>query len=108
MDCIVIFITASNREEADKIANSLVLKKLVACVNIVNEIKSVFMWKGKIERADEVLLIAKSVRKNFRNIVKEVKRLHSYECPEIIALPIVAGNKDYLEWVREETAKNKK
>src|SRR3989338_9331518 len=97
MDCIVIFITVSNQEEAGKIADALVKKRLVACVNIINSIKSIFHWKGKIDSADEILLIAKSVKRNFNKIVKEVKRLHSYECPEIIALPIIAGNEDYLK-----------
>ena len=98
---IVIFITCVNRREAEKIAGNLVGKKLAACVNIVDNIKSIFWWQGKIDKADEVLLIAKSKKTLIERIVKEVKRLHSYKVPEIIALPIVAGNRDYLNWVNE-------
>lgn len=103
MQYIVTFITASNMKEADKIADALVKKRLAACVNIINNVRSVFHWKGRIESSGEVLLIAKSAGRNFNKIVKEVKRLHSYECPEVIALPISAGNEDYLKWIKKET-----
>ena len=102
---IVIFVTSSSLEEAEKIGNSLVEKRLVACVNIMPEIKSIFLWKGKIAKEKEVLLIAKSRRELFDSIQNEVKVLHSYEVPEIIALPIEAGSEDYLEWIKKETQK---
>jgi len=100
---IVIFITASSVEKAEKIGKALVEKKLAACVNIVRDIRSIFFWKGKISDEREVLLIAKSKRKNFEKIEKEVKKMHSYEVPEIIALPILIGSKDYLDWVEKES-----
>jgi periplasmic divalent cation tolerance protein len=102
---IVIFITCSSLKEAEKIGSSLVEKKLIACVNVVPEIKSIFHWKGKITKEKEVLLIAKSRRELFESIQNEVKKLHSYEVPEIIALPIEAGSEDYLEWIKKETQK---
>lgn len=80
---IIIFITASSKKEAERIANGLVDKRLAACVNIVPNIKSIYTWKGKKEKANEVLLIAKSKKERFNRIIKQVKSLHSYEVPEI-------------------------
>ena len=99
---IVIFVTTNSPRSAKKISQSLVKKKLVACSNIVNKIESVFRWKGKIEKSNEVLLILKTKKNLFDRIVQEVKDLHSYETPEIIALPIACGSEDYLEWIEKE------
>jgi periplasmic divalent cation tolerance protein len=98
---IVIFITAANKKEAGRIARKLVENRLAACVNIVDKIDSVFWWKEKIDRAQEVLLIIKSKRPKLNKLIKLVKSLHSYRVPEIIALPIVGGNRSYLEWLDE-------
>ena len=103
MKDIVIFITAGSRAEARKIARCLVGRRLAACVNIVPHIESVYTWKGKTEVAREILLIAKSKKRLFAGIEKPVKGLHSYECPEIIALSIADGSKDYLKWVEGST-----
>lgn len=105
---IVIFITASSNKEAKTIANELLNKKRVACVNIVQKIDSFFIWKGKRESCKEVLLIAKSSVRLLKDIIKLVKKIHSYEVPEIIALPIVGGNKDYLNWIKDVTSSKKK
>ena len=102
---IVIFITASNKQEAGKIASALIEKKLAACVNIVEKVESVFWWQGKVDRSGEALMVAKSKKDKFNKIVKLVKSLHSYEVPEIIALPIVAGEKSYLAWINESLRK---
>lgn len=96
---IVIFVTASNKEEAEKIARALVENKLAACVNTVGGIKSVFWWEGKLDSANEVLLIIKSKKSKLSRIITLVKSLHSYQVPEIIALPIIAGEKKYLRWL---------
>lgn len=101
MKYIVIFVTAKNFEEAAKIAQALVDQKLIACANIVKDVKSLFWWDGKVDQADETLLILKTRRNLFKKIVKAVKSLHSYDVPEIIALPVVAGSKDYLKWVND-------
>jgi len=98
---IVVLITAKNVREANKIATKLVEGKLIACANIVKDINSIFCWKGKVDKAKEVLLILKSKKSCFAKIVKTVKKYHSYDVPEIIALPIVDGCKDYLNWVKE-------
>jgi periplasmic divalent cation tolerance protein len=100
---IVIFVTCSSSQEAEKIGNFLVENRLAACVNVIPEVKSIFFWKGKISQEKEVLLIAKSRMDLFDSIQKEIKRLHSYEIPEIIALPVEAGSEEYLEWIRQET-----
>jgi len=100
---VVIFITASNKKEAERIARYLVKHKLAPCVNIASDIKSLFWWKSKIDIAKEVLLIIKTKKTLIGKLIKKVKSLHSYEIPEIIALPIVAGNKKYLDWISEST-----
>jgi periplasmic divalent cation tolerance protein len=98
---IVIFITSADKTEARRIAGALVEQKLVACVSIIDKVGSVFWWKNKIDKASESLMIAKSTRAKLGPVVKLVRSLHSYEVPEIIALPIAGGNKDYLEWIDE-------
>lgn len=100
IEYVVIFVTCANKEEGEKISQSLVKKKLVACVNLVPEITSRYWWQGKIETAEEVLLIIKTKKPLVNRLIKEVKKLHSYTIPEIIALPIIAGNKDYLDWIK--------
>jgi len=102
-DFIVVLVTASNRQEAELIGQALVEKKLAACCNIVESIGSIFYWQGKLNQEQEVLLIIKSVRARFDQLVNTVKQLHSYTTPEIIALPIVMGSPDYLNWVAAET-----
>ena len=100
---IVILITAKDAGEATKIAEALVKKKLIACANIIKGVKSFFRWEGKVDKANEVLLVLKTKRSLFKEVEKTVKALHSYSVPEIIALPIVDGSKDYLKWVSDVT-----
>lgn len=99
---IVLFITASNGEEAHKIAEVLLNQRKVACVNIVPRVSSLFWWQGKLDSAQESLLIVKTKASLLPEIINLVKGVHSYEVPEIIALPIVGGNQDYLEWIGKE------
>jgi len=101
---VLIFITATTNEEAKKIANRLLDQKKAACVNIIPKIDSCFWWQGKKESAKEVLLIVKSTASLLNNVIKLVKEMHTYELPEVIAIPIVGGNRDYLNWIREVTA----
>ena len=98
---IVIFITTSNKKEAKRIASGILKNKLAACVNIVGGIESLFWWQGKIDSAKEALLIVKSKKQNLDKIIRLVKSLHSYDVPEIIALPVTGGYKPYLRWVDE-------
>lgn len=96
---IVVFVTAKDKVEAERIARGLLEDKLVACVNILDGVKSMFWWEGKVDESQEALLILKSRKDRFSHIVKKVKSLHSYDLPEIIAMPIVEGSKDYLGWI---------
>ncbi len=102
---VIIFVTCGSKEEAEHIVDSLLKKRRVACGNIISGVDSRFRWKGKLEKAKETLVILKTRRDNFSDIEKEIKRIHSYEVPEIIALPIVTGNKRYLGWLRAETCR---
>ena len=95
----VILITAKNKAQATKIARALLKEKLIACANIVGGVTSLFWWQGAIDSATETLLIIKTKRRLVKKIIAAVKKLHSYDVPEIIALPIVEGNKDYLRWI---------
>ena len=100
---VVVFITTASYEEARKIVDELVAQRKAACVNIVPRVNSIFRWKGKIENAEESLLVVKTRARLFPEVVSAVKGIHSYEVPEIIALPIIDGNPDYLAWLKEET-----
>jgi periplasmic divalent cation tolerance protein len=99
-EAIVVLLTAANGEEAVRLADMMIGAHLAACVQILPEMESVYRWEGKIERQPEILLLAKTTRSKFDELEKEVRALHSYETPEIIALPVVAGSAPYLEWLR--------
>jgi len=100
---VVILITAGSYEEARKIADTLVSRRKAACVNIVPGVDSLFWWQGKVESAEESLLLVKTRAELFPEVVALVKAAHSYEVPEIIALPIIDGSADYLDWIGKET-----
>jgi periplasmic divalent cation tolerance protein len=96
----VVLVTCGTLVEGRKIARSVVSKRLAACVNVVPApLDSYYTWKGKLETAREYLLVIKTTAKRLAELESEVKRLHSYEVPEFIALPIVAGSRDYLSWL---------
>ncbi|MBF8251382.1 MAG: cation tolerance protein CutA [Deltaproteobacteria bacterium] len=100
---IVVLITVQSPEEGEKIAKALVEKRLAACVNIVPGLRSIYHWQGKICDDGELLLVAKTRDSLFERLEHEVKSIHSYKVPEIIALPIVKGSKEYLDWIDENT-----
>lgn len=100
-DAIVVFMTAANGEEAARLADMLVGANLAACVQILPEIESVYRWEGKIERQSEVLLLAKTKKWKFDELEREVRALHSYDTPEIIAVPVTAGSAPYLAWLMQ-------
>lgn len=100
---VVVLMTAGSRREAESIAVALVEERLAACVNLVAPVVSVYRWQGRVERGREVLLIAKTRRALVARLTARVQALHSYDVPEVIALPIEGGGAAYLEWVAGET-----
>lgn len=98
----VVFITASSETEARRISNVLLTQRKAACVNIISTVNSSFWWQGKLESALESLLIVKTKASLVNEVVALVKENHSYTVPEIIALPVLAGNPHYLEWIEKE------
>jgi periplasmic divalent cation tolerance protein len=100
-DPIVVFLTAPSGEEATRLADLLMNAHLAACVQILPEMESVYRWQGQIERQAEILLIVKTAAGKFAELEREVRALHRYETPEIVAVPIVAGSQPYLDWLSE-------
>lgn len=102
---IIVLITVPSKQVGRTIADSLIERKLAACVNIMSPIQSVFMWKGEVNDEEEALLIVKSRSSLFENeLIPAVQAVHPYEVPEIIALPILMGLQSYLDWIEEETS----
>jgi periplasmic divalent cation tolerance protein len=102
-DSVVVFSTCGSEDEAERVARALVEARLAACVNIVPGVRSVYRWKGAVEDAREWLLTIKTRRDLLPVMMAELRRVHSYDVPEAIALPIVDGLPEYLAWIREET-----
>ncbi len=98
----LIYITTSSEDESSLIGEKLVSERLVGCANIISDIKSFYWWQGNLENDQESILLVKSLVSKIDEIIKRVKELHSYENPAIIALPIINGSKDYLNWLKEE------
>jgi periplasmic divalent cation tolerance protein len=99
---LVVLITAGSQEEAEHLAHRLVAEMLAACVNVVPGVTSVYRWEGEIQQDREWLLVVKTQRDVLDNLVPRVQALHSYEVPEIIALPVVGGSEAYLHWISRE------
>lgn len=104
---VVILATVDSHEEANRIADTLLDRRRVACVNIVPGVHSRFWWEGEPDTSQELLLIIKTRASLVDEVVSLVKSIHSYEVPEVIALPIVGGNPDYLKWIDTETAQGR-
>jgi len=108
-DKLVVLVTCRSAKEAERIARALVDARLAACGNILRTpTRSVYRWKNKVESAREVLLLLKTSRGRFTKLQAEIKQLHSYEVPEIIAIPVAAGSPGYLAWLSESVAPRKK
>ena len=103
MPAIIIYCTVPNKNEAKEISKAILERKLAACISTVDKVDSMFSWNGKICNERELLLIIKTKRELFNQIETVIKELHSYNVPEIIGLPIVAGSEDYLGWIDHET-----
>jgi len=106
---IVVLVTCGSVKEAQQIGRTLVDRKLVACANILRvPVQSIYRWKNKIELAEEVLLLLKSSRSRFAAVESAIQKLHSYDLPEIIALPIAAGSRGYLDWISRSVSDGKR
>ena len=101
-DRLLVLMTAGSQGEADRIASELVGARLAACVNVVPGITSVYRWQGEVQRDQEWLLVAKTRREALDRLVAHVRQIHSYDVPEVIALPVVDGSEAYLRWVDGE------
>lgn len=103
MSVMFVYATAGDAAEAQRIGRLVVEEQLAACVNIIAGVTSIFRWGDKVEEAGEAVLILKTTEEKLERLIARVKSLHSYECPCIEALPVVEGNRDFLEWVVRET-----
>jgi len=100
-----VLVTCGSLKEARRIARAVVTKRLAACANIVMpSVESIYRWKGKVEKAREFLMVLKTSSKRLPALEKEVKRLHGYDVPEFIALPITAGSSEYLRWLQDSVS----
>jgi periplasmic divalent cation tolerance protein len=100
---VMVIIATSNQEEAEKIGKTLVEEKLAASANIIPSIKSFFFWKGEFHNISESIILLNTRSVLFAEIQKRVRELHSYELPEVIAIPILVGSSDFLAWIKENT-----
>jgi periplasmic divalent cation tolerance protein len=107
MNINLIYITAGDIEKAGVIGKVLVSERLAACVNIIDNIRSMYWWQGEIQDEREVIVIAKTKESLVPEVIEKVKSIHSYDCPCVVSLPIVDGNKEFLEWVENETMPGK-
>ena len=108
MNPILVLTTATSMEEAKKISSRLLEERLAACTNIVGPVKSFFWWQNKIDKTKEFMIFIKTEKKLFSKVAKTIKKTHSYQVPEIIALPTIEVAKDYLDWMRAMLAYGEK
>ena len=102
-EAVVVLVTAAGQEEAEALSRALLEARLCACVTILPHVTSLFHWEGKVDVAQEALLVIKTIREALPALVEGVKRHHSYQVPEIIALPVAGGSEQYLSWLASET-----
>jgi periplasmic divalent cation tolerance protein len=103
IDALQVCTTIDDRDAAERIAEALVARRLAACVQITGPVTSVYRWEGKIESNQEWLCIVKTVQSRYAAVEAAIRELHTYQVPEIVAVPIVAGSASYLDWLRQET-----
>jgi len=103
-DIYLVYSTCGNIGDAKRIARSLVEDRLVACVNIIPVVHSVYWWKGNIEEENEIAILAKTTKDRIKEVISKIKELHTYELPDIIAIPVVKGYKKFLQYIRDETS----
>ena len=106
MSAVLVYITCRNTDEAKRVGENLIQSKVAACVNIIDGMRSMFWWEGKVEQDDETVLLAKTQVGLVGRLTDTVKSVHSDECPCVIAVPIIDGNPDFLRWIQSETGAN--
>jgi periplasmic divalent cation tolerance protein len=99
----LVYMTAGDRDEARRIGRELISNRLAACVNMVDNMRCMYRWEGEVEEDREVILIAKTRESLVRRLTEKVKTIHSYDCPCILSLPVAGGNREFLDWIAEET-----
>jgi len=100
---VMLYVTAGSPEEAGRIGRTLVEERLVACVNVIPSMHAIYRWQGRIEEAQECVILAKTRRERVASCIARIRALHSYECPCVVALPIAEGNPAFLDWITEQT-----
>ena len=103
-DVMILLCTCGNREEARQIARALVEEQLAACVTILPPVESIYRWQGKVEHAEEIQILIKSIGEKFAKLNQRITELHSYDTPEILSVPVAEGSDKYIRWLREETS----
>jgi len=103
-EIIVVFVTVPGLKEGSRISRAVLTSRLAACVNVIPGIQSMYQWKGKIVQEKEAMLVIKTTRLRYRKLEEKIKELHSYEVPEVIAIPLICGSSQYIEWVTKEVA----
>lgn len=103
MSAALVYITCADKAEAERVGQALVETKLAACVNILDGMQSMFWWQGRAETDQETVLLAKTRTALVSRVTEKVRSVHSYDCPCVVALPIIDGNAEFLQWIHEET-----
>ena len=101
----LVYMTVGTAKEAESIGKELVSSGLAACVNIIENMKSIYFWEGELQKDAEVILIAKTIESNVPSLIEKVKSIHSYDCPCVISLPVLDGNKSFIDWIVDSTKK---
>ena len=103
MEFYFAYITVGSLEEARHIGRILINEQLVACINIIEQMESMFMWEGEFQNEKELVVVAKTKAELVNDLIKQVKAVHTYDCPCIVTLPVHSGNQDFLNWIANET-----
>jgi len=103
MSAVLVYMTASDKQEAEKVGQALIEARLAACVNVIDSMQSMFFWQGSVQKENEAVLIAKTKVGLVSELTRKVQSVHSYDCPCVIAVPVIDGNPEFLQWIQEET-----
>jgi len=104
MSAVLVYMTAKDRQEAERVGQALIESRLAACVNIIDGMQSMFLWQEAVQQDQETVLIAKTKVGLVSELTRKVKAVHSYDCPCVVALPVIDGNPEFLDWIQEETS----